>query len=92
MESINWIMIIRAKQLNLINENQSTYLWKKMSYNGYRKNEPLDDEIKPEIPILMKQAIEILINNKIFTAIDILNEISLNKDEIDTLLTLPKNF
>lgn len=83
-------MIIRSRQLNLINENQYTYLWKKMSYSGYRKNEPLDDEIKPENPILMKQAIEILINNKIFTPIDLLNEISLNKDEIDTLLTLPR--
>lgn len=83
-------MIMRAKQLNLINENQSTYLWKKMSYSGYRKNEPLDDEIKVETPVLMKQAIEILINNKIFTAVDMLNEISLNKDEIDILLTLPK--
>lgn len=84
-------MIIRARQLNLINENQSTYLWKKMSYSGYRKSEPLDDEIKVENQILMKQAIEILINNKIFTAIDILNEISLKKDEIDSLLNLPKD-
>lgn len=53
-------MIMRAKNLKIISDNQYTYLMRQMSMKGYRANEPLDDDINCHRPKALQQAIDLL--------------------------------
>jgi Zn-dependent peptidase ImmA (M78 family)/DNA-binding XRE family transcriptional regulator len=84
-------MVYRCRSLELFTESQSKYLFAQISKNGYRKREPLDDVIPIEKPYLFKQAFELLIENNIANPEEILNELALNKTEIDNLCFLPED-
>lgn len=73
-------MIKKAKDTLLINENQSLYLNKKLSYNHWRKKEPLDDKIKIEVPNLYDQVCQLIVENNV-----------LSKQGLKALINLPDN-
>lgn len=56
-----------------------------MSASGYRTREPLDNELEPERPVLLKQATTMLIKNKVLTVTDIIDNITLPQIEIEHL-------
>ena len=87
-------MILRAYQLGAISYRKYEYLVKEMSKLGWDKKEPLDN-IKGMNPALSKKAIELLIENKIMTENEIVNNLSkaglsLNIEDIEELLGLKK--
>lgn len=49
------------KQLNVISQSQYHYLWKQMSYLGYRKNEPVF--IPKETATLLKEIVDLHLND-----------------------------
>jgi Zn-dependent peptidase ImmA (M78 family)/transcriptional regulator with XRE-family HTH domain len=56
-------MLIRAKDLNLIQEDRYTILRKQFSNVGWRTREPFDDVVPQEIPRLTAQATSLLIKH-----------------------------
>lgn len=60
-------MILRAREICNINNVWFQRLIKAYSYYHYRTNEPLDDQLPMKKPSLFTQALEILLENKIFT-------------------------
>lgn len=62
-------MVMRASQLNLINENQKGYLFRQLA--PYRKKEPLDDFLERENPAFMNMALTMLSDNAIISNSDI---------------------
>lgn len=85
-------MILRARDLGLIREDQSANLWINYARRGWRKQEPLDDTMQPEIPRLLKRSFEILINQKVKTPGQILQDLNLNSTDIEELSGLTKDF
>lgn len=88
-------MLIRANKLGVINDNQYQYLMKQMTFNNWRQNEPLDNVIIKQEPILLNKSIEMLIGNNIFNPQEFLDElaennISMKPDEVEKLLNLPE--
>lgn len=88
-------MLIRANKLGVINDNQYQYLMKQMTFNKWRQNEPLDNVIIKQEPILLNKSIEMLIGNNIFNPQEFLDElaennISMKPDEVEKLLNLPE--
>lgn len=88
-------MLIRANKLGVINDNQYQYLMKQMTFNKWRQNEPLDNVIIKQEPILLNKSIEMLIGNNVFNPQEFLDElaennISMKADEVEKLLNLPK--
>lgn len=88
-------MLIRANKLGVINDNQYQYLVKQMAYNKWRQNEPLDNVIVKQEPILLNKSIEMLIGNNVFNPQEFIDElaennISMKADEVEKLLNLPK--
>lgn len=86
-------MMVRAYKLNVISYNQYQYMIKQASKKGWRIKEPLDDELKLPKPVLIKKAIEMLIENNVFTKRKLVEEInnssiSINRNEIEFLLGL----
>ncbi len=89
-------MVYRANQLNIITQSQYLYLVRNMNTKGWRSNEPLDDTLKTAEPSLLNTAIDMLLDNNIFTVKQLLKEIednglAMNSKDIEMLLHLPKN-
>ena len=89
-------MIRRAKDLDIITADDYSRLMRNMQKQGIRKTEPLDDELVTAEPSLLRQAINILFNQKVFTPNEFLEELSreygltLYPKDIETLLGLKK--
>lgn len=60
-------MILRAYQLGEISYKKYMHLMNEMDKKGWLKKEPLDDNIKATSPILLKKAIEMLLENNIMS-------------------------
>jgi len=88
-------MIYKACDLELISQYQYQYLWKIINKKGWRINEPLDNILKTQEPSLLKTAIEILLENDVFTPSEFLQELdeqglAMTREEIEDLLCLPQ--
>lgn len=81
-------MILRTYQLELINDDQKLYLFKKIAYNKWKKHEPLDDEFVPEKPSLYRKVVELIIANDILQKKELISYLSLPKDELEKSLDI----
>ncbi len=86
-------MILRAYDLGAINYKKYMYLMKEMDKRGWLKREPLDENIKATNPVLLKKAVDMLIENNIMnekTLVDNLANcgLSIYLEEIELLLGL----
>lgn len=91
-------MIVRARQLEIIDYDNFVKLWKKLSSRKWRKQEPLDDIMPISSPIAFKEAFELLFDEKVYT-LDSFNEAYsefsgkyLLYSEIEKLLSLGEGF
>lgn len=89
-------MVYRARELNIISQYQYQSLFKKMNYRDILKKEPLDDILKTSEPSLLNEAIDILLDNKVFTKQELLDEFKehgffIGRENIEDLLNLPNN-
>jgi Zn-dependent peptidase ImmA (M78 family) len=55
---------VRAKNLDIITQNQYQYLMKQLSQKGYRTAEPFDKETPLIKPRYIKQAMKMILNLK----------------------------
>ncbi len=87
-------MIRRSKNLGLITYDKYQALMRQMQKLGIRKSEPFDDVLVTAQPSLLKTAVEMLINDNVLTAKEILRELSdeynlsLYSEDVETLLGL----
>ncbi|MGL6173417.1 MAG: hypothetical protein ACRC1P_02260, partial [Cellulosilyticaceae bacterium] len=85
-------IIRKCLDLELISEDKYIYFQKRISYKGWRKQEPLDNIITLEEPRLLRDATELLIEHNVISKQDILNEINLYKEEIISFCNLPEDY
>ncbi|PKH10322.1 ImmA/IrrE family metallo-endopeptidase [Planomicrobium sp. MB-3u-38] len=71
-------MTMRAYKLGVITLPQYQQLQRKISFNNWRKTEPLDDKLPVEEPSALKQAIQLLIEHNVLSGAQISS--SLSKD------------
>lgn len=57
------VLINRAWSLNVISDRQRSYLFEQMSVRGWRKREPSNLDLPPEIPIAYRKIIELAYEN-----------------------------
>lgn len=85
-------MVRRCYDLNIINEEQYTYLNKSISARGWKRNEPLDDELPFEKPVLFKQAFDLLLSKKIVNPEECVHKIALKPAEIENICFLDDGY
>lgn len=85
-------MLIRARDLDLINPEQESRLWRYYARRGYKKREPLDDQVSIEEPELLRQSITLLIEDKIQTPAQILSELQLGLFDIEEFAGLSSGY
>lgn len=69
-------MLMRAYKLDAISDEQYLKLQKQISYKGWRKSEPLDETTPLSVPVSLRQATELLVDNDVFNAHEIPMRIS----------------
>ncbi len=85
-------IVRKCLDLELISDEKYIYFQKRISFKGWRKNEPLDDVLPVEEPTLLKDATEVLIDNEVLTKQEILNEINIYSSDIVEFCNLPTDF
>lgn len=87
-------MVRRAYSLNIITPAQYSTLQRKMSAKGWRKVEPFDENFSPTKPVLLSEAIRVLLENNIFNGITLLTtladqyELSIHPEMFEDLIGL----
>lgn len=85
-------MIHRIEDLGLVEENEARNLWVNYSRRKWRAEEPWDDEVPLEEPIVLRRAVEAMVEHEAQT----LNELRVNgvfSESTQSLLTgLPDDF
>lgn len=89
-------MLYRSCTLDVISQNQYQYLLKIMQKKNWRTNEPLDNILTTAAPSLLRDAVDVLLVNNVFTPYEFLKELEneglpMNSNEVEALLHLPKN-
>lgn len=89
-------MVVRSRRLDLISHNQYQYMMKKISKNGWKTREPLDDVIPVSKPTILRQAIEVIFENELLNKQSFFTELqkyglSMRREEVEDILNLPTN-
>lgn len=85
-------IIKRCETLELLSENQINYLKRQMTTQKYWHKEPLDDVLSLDGPEMLRDAILLLIDNKIVTRDSFLNTSALSTSDLKSICALPDNF
>ena len=86
------VMLYRLSELDWLNAEQSTRFWKNYSRRGWRTGEPLDDEIEPELPRLLRRGFDLIVEKRVREPVDIANELCLSSNDICELACLSPQF
>lgn len=81
-------MIYRCDNLGIFSSDQVLNMRRQISARRMRKNEPLDNEIPLEQPTLLRKAIEIVLENRVKSPSEILNDLFISPSDIETICNL----
>ncbi len=83
-------MIYRCETLGILSSNQIKYLKDQMTARIYWKKEPLDKEMPIEKPFAHKQAVNLLLDNNIITAQQLIEDTGCSAEELEQYCFLDK--
>lgn len=83
-------MIYRCDNLGLLSSNQIKYLKDQMTVRAYWRKEPLDSTMPIEKPFVHKQAVMLLLENRIISPIEFVEHTGCNADELEQYCYLEK--
>ena len=78
-------MLHRAAVLDMTTEKQIKGLWVNYTRRGWRTKEPLDDQLVPEYPRLLRRAFELIINKGVQEPEQIISDLCLSSSDISEL-------
>lgn len=84
-------MIIRSRDLGLIDADQTLNLFKQVSFRKWRTKEPLDDPkiIQLEQPRLLRRAVQLVLDGKRKQPEEIIGDLALNASLLEAFCNLP---
>lgn len=85
-------MLYRAKGVGKISPQQFQSGYVMLSQRGWRKNEPLEEELPEERPEVLRWCIEQLVDSGDYSAREILEELALPPKDITEICGLPGNY
>lgn len=86
------MMIKRAGDGDLISEEHEVRMQKNYSRRGWRLNEPLDDAMEPEMPRLLRSAVDLILSNGGQRGEELKQAVALTDHDIESLCGLPANY
>lgn len=87
------MLISRARQLAFITEQQEKFLRIGYTRRGWVRNgEPLDDQILPEQPTMLRDAVTMLLQNGVIQREDLLTHLPFFSEDIESFFNLPNGY
>ncbi|MDO8289105.1 MAG: XRE family transcriptional regulator [Parvibaculum sp.] len=81
-------MIMRSKHLDLIDEDEARRLWINYNRRGWRTGEPLDGKLETEEPHLIRRSFELLMEEGVQSAAQIMKALPLPVADLEELADL----
>jgi Zn-dependent peptidase ImmA (M78 family)/transcriptional regulator with XRE-family HTH domain len=78
-------LLVRAKSMNFVNDNQNRYLWQQISSHGWRLSEPPELDFPHEKPKVLESIISAHLNNLGYTLADLTNLVPMYESEFKRL-------
>ena len=82
-------MAYRCRELELINANQFSYVFRQLNQKIIREREPLDEKFQTRTPSILSGSIKLLLDNGVQTKTQIEEALALNVSDIESLCALP---
>lgn len=82
----------RASDLQLMSQDQARRMWRAHSRKGYKRREPLDDEIPAEVPEVSRQSVMLLLEQRILTRTQLVAMLPFSIRDIEELTGLPEGW
>jgi Zn-dependent peptidase ImmA (M78 family) len=86
------VMIKRVAHLGLVSESEERRLWINYGRRGWRRREPLDDQLAEEQPRYIRRCIELLIEKDVVPREELPFRLALPAQDIENLIGLPSGF
>lgn len=86
------MMIKRAAHLGFIDEAEEQRLWRNYSSRGFRRGEPLDDELPIEEPRILPRAFDLLLSQRVLTREQVLAQLPFHRNEVERLANLATGY
>ena len=85
-------MFMRAKGLNLISPERLQNLWRSLARQGWRLREPLDDELSPESPCLLRKSLDLVLGKGIIDGRTLELHLGLKASDVASVCGLPSDY
>lgn len=85
-------MLKRARQMELVTDEQEKRLWVNLGRRKWRSREPFDDVLPPEEPRFLRRSVEMLVQSGIVDPLDVPRRLTLPANDIEELVGLPAGF
>lgn len=86
------MMLVRCQHLGFIEPEEAKRLWMNLSRRGWKRREPLDDELAPERPRVIESAISSLLQAGVTSRDQLKGDLPYAASDIEELLMLPRGF
>lgn len=86
------MMLGRCAELGILTEEQERRMWIQYARLGYKRKEPLDDQMPEVAPRLLRRSLEMLVDQDIRSRDDIRAELSLPDGIIESLCSLKPGY
>lgn len=86
------MMIYRCEELRMLSEEQVKRTRINLSRRGWRSEEPLDKQLVPEQPQMLRSCIELLVEEGEKTREQIVQELRMNPLDIEELACIPRGY
>jgi Zn-dependent peptidase ImmA (M78 family)/DNA-binding XRE family transcriptional regulator len=86
------MMIMRARDGNLISDEVKRRLFINYSRRQWQRSEPLDDTLEPEIPGMMRKAVELTVTHGAQSGAGFAEDVALSPVDIESLCALQRGY
>ncbi len=85
-------MLNRARDLGMVTPEAEQAMWRSLTRRGWRAVEPLDEELLPERPGLLRDAIRLMIESRVITVNQLVDDTALSESDLRDLVGLDDDF
>jgi Zn-dependent peptidase ImmA (M78 family)/DNA-binding XRE family transcriptional regulator len=85
-------MIVRCEHLGILSPEQSKRLWIYMNRKGWKKSEPLDDQLECERPRLLRRSFQMLVEDGMKARDQIVYDLRLTPSDMEEMAELHLGF
>ena len=82
----------RAKDLQILTENQFSYVFRQLNARKIRKVEPFDDAFAVAKPQVLPSALSMLLENRVLSSNEIQSELGFNLEDVERLCSLESGY